>query len=92
MTQVVAFLEALGRQGDLTDDAYAAAVAALDVAPLVREALLRRDTARLPQLLGASEPVCFILAPAENEPAQDDKPSEPEPDEKPQACRFAASR
>ncbi|HWS26947.1 MAG TPA: hypothetical protein VN259_10305 [Xanthomonadales bacterium] len=90
MTHVVAFLESLGRHGDPGPDAYAAAVAALDAAPLVREALLRRDTARLPQLLGASEPVCFILAPAEDAPAQDDKPAEPEPDEKPQARRYAA--
>lgn len=90
MTHVVAFLESLGRQGDLTDEAYAAAVAALDLAPLVRQALLQRDVARLPQLLGAAEPVCFILAPAENEPAQDDQPAEQEPDEKPQSRRVAA--
>lgn len=90
MTHVVEFLESLGRRGDLTADAYAAAVAALDVAPLVRDALLRRDAARLPQLLGASEPVCFILAPAENEPAQNDQPAEPEPGEKPQSRRCAA--
>lgn len=90
MTQVVAFLESLGRQGDLADEAYAAAVAALDLTPLVREALMQRDVARLPQLLGASEPVCFILSPAEEAPAQDDQPAESEPDEKPQSRRVAA--
>lgn len=90
MTHVVAFLESLGRQAGLSEADFAAAVAALDVAPLVREALLRRDAARLPQLLGASEPVCFILSPAENEPKQDDAPAEPEPDEKPQSRRVAA--
>lgn len=90
MSHVVAFLESLGRHGDPGVEAYAAAVAALDAAPHVRDALLRRDAARLPQLLGASEPVCFILSPAEDAPAQDEQPAETEPDEKPQARRLAA--
>lgn len=92
MTQVVEFLEALGRNAEISHESYAASVAGLELAPAVREALLNRDAASLPQLLGVQAPVCFILAPAEDAPAQDDKPAEPEPDQKPESRRRAAAR
>ncbi len=91
MSKVVQFLESLGREGDISADAYAAEVASLDLAPALRDALLSKDSSRLPQLLGAHQPVCFILAPAEGEPpAEGEQPAEPEPQQQPQARRLAA--
>lgn len=93
MSKIVQFLESLGRDGDVATDAYVAAVADLDLTPALRDALLHKDTVRLPQLLGAHEPVCFILAPAESEqPGDGEKPAEPEPDQQPQSRRVAAVR
>jgi hypothetical protein len=96
MSKVVEFLAQLGAAVEQSDQSYAAAVARLDVSADLREALARRDASRLPQLLGASEAVCFILMPAENEPQQtDDQPAqEPaqEPDQQTESRRVAAGR
>ena len=77
MSNVIRFLETLGREPAATPEAYARAVQALDVAPQIRDALLRRDRAALDALLGARHNVMIILVPAEDdepadEPKQDD--------------------
>jgi hypothetical protein len=74
MSNVIRFLETLGREPAATPEAYARAVQALDVDPQVRDALLRRDRAALDALLGARHNVMIILVPAE-----DDEPAEEEP-------------
>ena len=71
MSNVIRFLEALGRDAAATPQAYADAVQALDVDPEIRDALLRRDRAALDRLLGARHNVMIVLVPAE-----DDEPAE----------------
>jgi hypothetical protein len=71
MSNVIQFLEALGRDAAATPQAYAHAVQALDVDPEIRDALLRRDRAALDRLLGARHNVMIALVPAE-----DDEPAE----------------
>jgi hypothetical protein len=71
MSNVIRFLEALGRDAAATPQAYATAVQALDVDPEIRDALLRRDRAALDRLLGARHNVMIVLVPAE-----DDEPAE----------------
>jgi len=71
MSNVIHFLEALGRDAAATPQAYANAVQALDVDPEIRDALLRKDRAALDRLLGARNNVMIVLVPAEDdEPAQ----------------------
>ena len=74
MSNVIRFLETLGREPAATPEAYARAVQALDVAPEIRDALLGKDRAALDALLGARHNVMIILVPAE-----DDEPAEEEP-------------
>lgn len=71
MSNVIRFLETLGRDAAASPQDYARAVQALDVDPAVRDALLRRDRAALDRLLGADNNVMIILVPAE-----DDEPKE----------------
>jgi hypothetical protein len=75
MSNVIRFLETLGREPAATPDAYAQAVQALDVDPEIRDALQRRDRAALDRLLGARHNVMIALVPAEDD--------EPEPREEP---------
>jgi hypothetical protein len=76
MSNVIRFLETLGREPAATPEAYARAVQALDVDPQVRDALLRRDRAALDRLLGARHNILIALVPAE-----DDEPAEQEPND-----------
>jgi len=76
MSNVIRFLEALGRNPDASPQAYATAVQALDVDPEIRDALLRRDRAALDRLLGARHNVMIVLVPAE-----DDEPAEQQPND-----------
>jgi hypothetical protein len=76
MSNVIRFLETLGREPAATPEAYARAVQALDVDPQVRDALLRRDRAALDRLLGARHNIMIALVPAE-----DDEPAEQEPND-----------
>lgn len=78
MSNVIRFLETLGRDAVPSPEAYARAVQALDVDADVREALLRRDRVALDRLLGARNNVMIILVPAEDdepkpEPTDDDE-------------------
>jgi hypothetical protein len=76
MSNVIQFLEALGRESApaASPQAYADAVAALDVDADLRDALLRRDHDALNRLLGARHNVMMILVPAEDEPTPDKAP------------------
>ncbi|GAB3383613.1 hypothetical protein [Lysobacter fragariae] len=76
MSNVVQFLETLGRNPALN---YSAAVAALDVEDAERRALLARDQAALNDLLGGRKKVLCALFPAEgDEPKQDEQPDDGE--------------
>lgn len=65
MSNVIEFLERMGASDSLRSAAaYEAAVAALDVEPLQRTALLDRDVASLTTLLDARPAMfCMIIAP-----------------------------
>jgi hypothetical protein len=74
MSNVIQFLEALGREPIADAEAYARAVRALDIDEAVRDALLRKDRAALDRLLGARHNVMIALVPAEDdEPADEPK-------------------
>ena len=72
MSNVIRFLESLGRDAATTPEAYARAVRGLDVDPEVRDALLRRDRAALDRLLGARHTVMIVLVPAEDDEPKDE--------------------
>ena len=81
MSNVIQFLEALGRDSALgtgSPAAYAQAVRELDIDDALRDALLHKDQETLSRLLGAQHNVMLILAPAEDEPLQDDRPDDGE--------------
>lgn len=90
MSNAIRLLESLGQHGPVSQVELAAAVAALELAPEVREALLQRDCERLPQLLGARASMRLILAPPDEAPAEGEEPAREEPDQKPDAMRRLA--
>lgn len=67
MTDVIQFLESMGRDAALaqaTPQAYAARVAALDIAPAAQAALVSRDVGELGRVFGRPEKTyCFIVVP-----------------------------
>lgn len=67
MSNAIQFLESMGASASIQGAAdYAAAVAALDVEPAQRVALLGRDVSSLAKLLdGRPAMFCMILAPDE---------------------------
>lgn len=75
MSNVVQFLEFLGRDGNVLSEAeYAAAVTGLEAATEAKDALLRRDVSALGQSLGARATVlAYILSPEEEEGGKDDE-------------------
>lgn len=74
VTDVVGFLESLGsRSQDVSSDAYAAEVAALQIDEAQREALTLRDVALLSEAMGGrAAMMCMIWAP-DQEPAREDE-------------------
>jgi hypothetical protein len=72
MSNVIDFLESLGRDAALTPEAYARAVQGLDIDAELRDALLRKDRAALDRLLGARHNVMIALVPAEDDEDKDD--------------------
>jgi hypothetical protein len=84
MSNVIQFLESLGRNpaNALPPADYAAAVAALDIDDAQRQALLDRDHAALNGLLGGRAKVYCLVAPAENEPQQDEQRESDDDDQK----------
>lgn len=80
MSDVIQFLEALARHPrGLELRAREEALAAMD--PAAREALLSGDVIALGRALDARAAMaCLILAPENDEPADDQAPSEDEPD------------
>lgn len=86
MSNVIHFLETLGRNQAMTGAEYVSAVAALEVDDPQREALLSRDAAMLNALLDGRPKVFFGLATPGEQPFtpddDDDVPEQPvEPDE-----------
>ncbi|MBB1059977.1 hypothetical protein [Marilutibacter spongiae] len=93
MSNVVKFLEALGRNPALlTEDQYADAVAALELDAESAAALARRDATRIAELLEAPAVTFCGLFPAEEEqPVKEDEPDEDDRDapEKDASARAA---
>lgn len=85
MTTLIAFLDTLGRTPMPTD--FDARVAALDLDPPIREALIGRDPGALARALGDTRMMwCGIMAPEDEPKPVDDTPGdEPDraPDERP---------
>lgn len=81
MTDVIGFLESLGSMSQgMSAEAYAAAVAALDVEQDQREALVSGDVVVLSERLGGrTAMMCMIWAP-DQEPAREDE-GQPDGDE-----------
>ena len=82
MSNVIQFLETLGKQADFgrgsaTD--YADAVARLEIDPALREALLRKDATAVSALLGGRTNVLILLAPAEEEQPEREEPAKEQP-------------
>ena len=93
MSNVIQFLESLGRNpaSALPHADYAAAVAALEIDDAQRQALLDRDHAALNGLLGGRAKVYCLVAPAENEPQQDDQQESEDDDQDKDEPQDAAS-
>ena len=86
MSKVIQFLETMGRNassGRVSDAAYAAAVAALDVDAAQTQALLQRDRAALNVLLGGrATQMMMMLFPVEDAPQEsEDTQDAPDADE-----------
>lgn len=86
MSNVIAFLESLGKNPALAEAAnedYAAAVDALGLDDAPRQALLARDANALSDLLGGRSTMVCALFPADDQPQkeQEDEPQEDSPDE-----------
>ena len=84
-TPLIAFLDTLGRLPPAAD--FEARVAALDVDPPVRAALIGRDAGALARALGdASALWCWVATPEDEPKPIDDVPGDDparEPDERP---------
>lgn len=68
MSNVIRFLESLGRDmgaGATRSAGFAARVAALEIDPALRQALVDGDVAVMSGLLGGRESMMMVLAPAE---------------------------
>jgi hypothetical protein len=70
MLNAIRFLEQAGRE-QMAPDAYASAVAALDVSEQQRQALNAGDQAALVTLLGAPTSMFFGIFAPEEQPAED---------------------
>lgn len=91
MSNVIAFLEKMGNNAALANQApedYAAAVDALGLDDAPRQALLDRDASALNGLLGGRMQMMCLLFPADgeekkdgDEPAEGDTPAEDAPKE-----------
>lgn len=79
MSKIIQFLESMGRDAlirRMSAAEYSAAVAALDVEPAQREALLQRDHVALNDLLGGrATQMMMTLFPVEEPKRQDDEKS-----------------
>lgn len=91
MSNVIAFLESLGKnaaQSQLSGEEYVAAVEALALDDAPRQALLDRDASALSGLMGGRLKMMCLLFPADGEekkdgdvPADGDTPAEDSPKE-----------
>ena len=87
MSQVLQFLESLGRDGAVAARAgqgYLAAVSSLDIDEMQRQALLDLDATALADLLGARPVMLCSIFPAEDPQREDEQSPDQEPDDTPQ--------
>lgn len=77
---LIAFLDTLGRLPP--GDDYRARVAALDVAPALREALVGRDAEALARAFGATAALWCMIATPEDAPKPEEQPDD-EPGRRP---------
>lgn len=76
MTNVIAFLEAMGQDAGksrLQGEDYAAAVDALGLDDAPRQALLQRDASAIGDLLGGRMKMMCLLFPADGDEKKDDQ-------------------
>lgn len=88
MSNVVKFLDELGRNPDLSAEEYAQAVAAVPVGSDLKQALLDRDVSRINAILGQPCTLLSFLVPAEEEQPDEEK-EEDSPDDKESEARAA---
>lgn len=91
MSNVIHFLEKLGRQSSFDAQSvgsYSAAVEQLGIDEPLRDALLRKDQVALNALLGARHNIMMALVPAEPER---DEPGRDEPRDDDEICAQRAS-
>lgn len=88
MSNVISFLQALGADAALAGE-YAGAVAALDVDPEMRAALLDRDQDAINRLLGGRGNVFSLLVPAEDDDTPEDSEEPAEDEERKENIRAA---
>jgi len=67
MTNVIDFLERLGRDAELRRAPLASALSLVELPPEVRSALMARDQRSLEALLGTSNVCCLVHAPTEED-------------------------
>lgn len=73
MSNAIRFLETLGSTPEtMSGPQYAQAVAGLEVDAELRQALLTRDPAQINRLLGGRASMMLVLAPADDQPKDDD--------------------
>lgn len=79
MSNVIAFLEAMGQdaaKSRLQGEEYVAAVDALGLDDAPRQALLQRDASAIGDLLGGRMKMMCLLFPADGDEKKDDKQDE----------------
>lgn len=84
MSNVIAFLESMGKDASLArleGEAYVAAVDALGLDDAPRQALLDRDASALADLLGVRLEMMCMLFPADDDKKDDDQDDSDEPDQ-----------
>lgn len=76
MSDVVKFLDELGRNPELSAEEYVQAVAATEVGSELRQALLDRDAPRINAIMGQPCTLLSFLVPAEEEQPDEEKEEE----------------
>jgi hypothetical protein len=96
MTNVIAFLEAMGQDAGksrLQGEEYTAAVDALGLDDAPRQALLQRDASAIGDLLGGRMKMMCLLFPADGDEKKDDKQDddgdEPGQDDRKESIGFS---
>lgn len=92
MSNIVQFLEDLGRGTKMPGSIYATAVEASGLDPQARKSLLARDVQAVSSLLDGRECMVFSLMPAENDAPleEQEQESEERPEEETRDCLAQA--